>query len=166
VPLQFGFVIREIRSTISLSLMFRTVINQLIKCIISSTTANCFSLVSLTGPLKLIINHNDSVRPTNNLVITIWELLSKLSYTVESSRVTKLLKKIFCGHLKTKHVAESINHVLNHFDVEGLFVLRPVVNLNFVSVSISGLRTKRLTSTLNDIIYYYCLNNFLYRVFL
>jgi hypothetical protein len=79
VPLQFGFVIREIRSTISLSLMFRTVINQLIKCIISSTTANCFSLVSLTGPLKLIINHNDSVRPTNNLVITIWELLSKLS---------------------------------------------------------------------------------------
>jgi hypothetical protein len=36
------------------------------------------------------------------------------------------------------------------FRVEGLFVLRPVADLDFVLVS--GLSTKRFTSTLNDII--------------
>jgi hypothetical protein len=37
------------------------------------------------------------------------------------------------------------------------FCASPIVDLNFVSASISGISTKRFTSTPNDIIYYFCL---------
>jgi hypothetical protein len=50
------------------------------------------------------------------------------------------------------------------FRVEGLFVLRPVVTSTSSRSSISGLSTKRLTSTLNDIIYYYSTTLQLYGV--
>jgi hypothetical protein len=53
----------------------------------------------------------------------------------------------FCDLLQDKIVYTSLR-------VEGLFVLRPVADLDFVPV-FSGLSRITLTSTLNDIIYYF-----------
>jgi hypothetical protein len=52
---------------------------------------------------------------------------------------------------KKKKIAKAR---LRKVRVEGLFVLRPVSTLISSRSSISGLSTKILTSTLNDIIYY------------
>jgi hypothetical protein len=60
-------------------------------------------------------------------------------------------------------VKQCLTHKLHtEFFCEGLFVVRPVAETSTSSrSSISGLTTKRLASTLNDIIYYSFLNRLL-----
>jgi hypothetical protein len=56
----------------------------------------------------------------------------------------------FCDPLEDKIVGTYHSEY-----VEGLFVFRPVAASTSSRSPISGLSTKRLTSTLNDILYYF-----------
>jgi hypothetical protein len=50
----------------------------------------------------------------------------------------------------------KIKYICIAFSLEGLFVLRPVADLDFVSVfNHCAWHKKKITSTLNDVIYYF-----------